>query len=95
MKRQGKGPKETSMYVALTDTDEQIKFIVSYDYKLVSRAEFDAATDLPAGLRERASQYEGSWVVYDPLNDDEGFLLVGNDREALAKEAYEHVETLL
>ncbi len=64
----------------------------SYDFKLVPRAQFDAATDVPYGLRERASAIPGSWVLYDPLDDAEGFLLVGDDPAALAREIVETKE---
>ena len=76
-------------------TEEHINFIQAYDYKCVGRAEFEAATDRPAGLLERSKKYPGAWVVYDPLADDEGFMIIGDDKAALAKEAYEHIDSLL
>jgi len=65
-------------------TNKQI--LESYDYKLVTRAEFETACDVPKGLRERAAALSGEFVIYDPLDDDEGYLLIGNDAEALAAE---------
>lgn len=76
-------------------TEEHIEFIQAYDFKLLPRAEFEAATDGPSGLLERAKEYSGAFVVYDPLADDEGFMIIGDDKAALAKEAYEHIDSLL
>lgn len=75
-------------------TDEQI--LSSYGYKLVTVAEFNAAPDVPDGLRVRVAEnlrrWPGKFVVYDPNDDCEGFLLVGPDRDALAKETVQHNE---
>lgn len=60
-----------------------------HGYKVVERAAFEATKELPAGLRERAARYEGDWVVYDPEDDCDGWLLVGDDPDALAKETVE------
>ena len=76
-------------------TDEQVKFLRSYDYDVAPRDVFMRTTGLPAGLQERASKYPGLWVVFDPNDDSDGFLLVGHDRAALVKEAYEHIDSLL
>jgi hypothetical protein len=68
-------------------TNEQI--LTSYDFKLVTRAEFDAATDVPPGIRDRARDLNGAFVLYDPIDDDLGFLLVGDDRKEMAREFVE------
>ena len=70
-------------------TDEE--HMASYGFKLVTRAEFDAATDVPAGTtREVVRRLGGAFVVYDPADDDQGWLLVGDDRAALARETVEY-----
>lgn len=66
-------------------------FIESYGYKLVTRAEFEAATDRPQGLLERANQYPGAFVVYDPNDDYEGWMLIGDDAEKLAQESADDI----
>jgi len=75
-------------------TDEEC--LTRSGYKLVTRAEFDAATDVPAGIRQVAAavaqKWGGAFVVYDPSDDDTGWLLVGDDRAALARETVEHLE---
>jgi hypothetical protein len=42
-----------------------------------------------AQLKERAAKYEGAFVLYDPEDDGDGFLLVGNDPEELDRVCYE------
>lgn len=37
-------------------------------YKLVPRDHFESEVVVP-GLRERASEYKGSWVLFDPWDD--------------------------
>lgn len=78
-------------------TDEQR--LASHGYKLVTRAEFEAATDVPAGstrevVRRVAAKWGGAFVVYDPNDDDNGWLLVGGDRSALARETVEHLSEI-
>jgi hypothetical protein len=68
-------------------------------YNLVTRDEFDAATDVPEGVRGRVQRIladpkseagAGAFVVYDPYDDDDGWLLVGDDKVALAQETFDH-----
>lgn len=74
----------------MAKTNKEI--LESYDFKLVSRGDFESAGDVPNGLRDRVEGRDGAFVVYDPLDDDEGFLLVGDDAESLAAEAVSHME---
>lgn len=60
-------------------------------YKIMTRAEFETATDLPPGLKERAAKYTGGFVVYDPSDDDEGFMLIRDDRKTVIEDAVEHL----
>lgn len=65
----------------------------AHGYKLVTRAAFDSAADVPDGLREYRKEQlalKGAWIVYDPSDDEEGWLLVGDDAEALARETVEY-----
>lgn len=58
----------------------------AYGYKIVPSLDFyNNEKDVPAGLRKRAASYRGSFVLYDPDDDDEGFLLIGDDPEQLGK----------
>lgn len=65
-------------------------------YKLVTRAGFDAANDVPAGIREVAAavakEWGGAFIVYDPNDDATGWLLVGDNRADLARETVESLE---
>lgn len=65
-----------------------------YGYKLVDRPMFEAATDLPTGLLERAASTPGAYVVYDPDDNDEGFMLIRDNKDQLAKEAWEHLDVV-
>jgi hypothetical protein len=64
--------------------------ITEAGYKLCTRSEFETATDRPAGLLERAQHRVGAFVVYDPHDDADGWLLIGDDAEALARETWEY-----
>lgn len=68
-----------------------IEIVQSYDFKVVTRVEFETASDRPNGLLERAAQYAGGWVIDDPIDDDQGFMIIGDDADALAREAIEHL----
>jgi hypothetical protein len=43
-------------------------------------------------LIARAAEHKGRWVLWDPDNDADGFLLVGDDPFAMAAEAVAHLE---
>lgn len=57
----------------------------SYGFRITTWAEFEAATDRPEGLLERALQFKDAHVLWDPDDGDEGFMLVGSDRQDLAE----------
>lgn len=40
-----------------------------------------------AGLRERAKAFEGAFVIYDPFADEDGMMIIGDDRDELVMEA--------
>jgi hypothetical protein len=58
----------------------------SYGFEVTSRDYFEKVVDCPVGLIERARAYVGTHVMWDPSDDVDGFLLVGDDPEALAKD---------
>lgn len=60
--------------------------IESRGYRLVAWSDFVAATDRPQGLLERAENHKARFVVYDPSDDEDGWLLVGDDPDELALE---------
>lgn len=75
--------------------------IGSYDYKLVTWAAFVAADDRPAGLLQRAEELraeilggrlEDVFVVYDPMDDNGGFLFVSDSEDDAAIEARRWIE---
>lgn len=61
-------------------------------YKLVTRREFELAADRPLGLFDRfegCTIPPGAFVVYDPNDDEDGWLLIDNDPEWLAAQTVE------
>jgi hypothetical protein len=66
------------------------EILESHGYKLVSRDAFIHATDKPANLLETRLDRPGLYVVYDPSDDEDGWFLVGDDAEALARETVEY-----
>ena len=83
----GSGPSRASK-------DEET--LTSHGYRIVTLAEFETATDVPRGntrkvVRQLVRRYGGNTVVYEPGGDDRhGWLLVGDDRAALARETVEY-----
>lgn len=69
--------------------------IQSAGYKLVTRAEFGAATDVPAGMRKIAdgvlAKWGGDFVCYDPAGGDDGWLIIDDSRETVIGETVEHL----
>lgn len=84
-----------------TTTADPKAALESYDYKLVTWAAFVAAADRPAGLLQRAEEIraeilggrlEDVFVVYDPMDDNGGFLLVSDSEDEAAIEALRWIE---
>lgn len=78
----------------------KIDAILAYDYKFVPWNEFVASGNKPAGLIERAEEWKSdfpheTYVVYDPLDDECGFLLISHDPVELAKEACQYISDQL
>ncbi len=53
-------------------------------YALDRRGDFEA--DAGDELKARASAFPGEWVLWDPNDDSDGFLLAGDDWESLYSE---------
>lgn len=68
----------------------------AYGFKIIPWSEFVTAPDRPTGLFSRAIRVttecrgDRQWVVYDPSDDEEGWLLVG-ERDEIAKETVEDI----
>lgn len=72
------------------------EIIEAYNYKLVRWSEFLAADDHApiAGYHARFAEVmapmpTGEWVIYDPLDNEWGWFLIGDDPEALVRETIE------
>lgn len=70
----------------------------SYGYKLVTWDEFLVAPDRPEGLTVRAYSYYGedifTHIVYDPSDDEDGFMLVGTNPEELASDTCNYISDM-
>lgn len=68
-----------------------IKTVRDAGYAIATAAEFDALADKPTWLAERAATVRGSSgrVLYDPSDDDQGYMIWGENAAALAEEACE------
>lgn len=75
-----------------------IQIVTKSHYRLDDRATFErelaemvsfrrVKEEISAALIERSRGHEGSHVLWDPFDGDDGFMLVGNEPEALAAEA--------
>ncbi len=75
--------------------DDAIQIIAAAGYKLVTWPEFQAATDVPAGMREVAdrvfARWGGDFVCYDPAGGDGGWLIIDDDRDQVIGETIEHL----
>lgn len=70
----------------------------SYDFKAVLWRDFVLADDLPEGLFARGERiwatlmkenHDASWVVYDPLDNSDGWLLIGG--KEVVRESCAHI----
>lgn len=73
-----------------TDTASRRAYLERHGYRVETRAVF-AASELPEGLLARALEIKGDWVVFDPSDDGQGFMLVSDDLDAIVAETYEMV----
>lgn len=76
----------------LSRFDQSLDAMLSYGYKLVTWHEFLTNADVPNGLLDRAlkltdvDQERRQYVVYDPEDDDEGWMLIG-ERDEIVRES--------
>lgn len=75
------------------------KIALCDQYNIVIQTRFKAIAgiaecmgDSAHGLIRRIHEVPGSHVVWDTEDDDQGFLLVGDDPEALAHAAIDHFD---
>lgn len=90
------GRKEDAIALA-----KYIDDLTAYDYKFVTWEEFVVADDKPDGLIERASDWrldhpqENVFVVYDPMDDVDGFLLMTSNPIELARLTCEYIRDMM
>lgn len=63
------------------------------DIKVTPFREGDPNNDMAlAVLRQRAAMQRGKHVIYDTLDDGDGWLLVGDDLDEMTHETMEHID---
>ena len=62
-------------------------------YAITTREKLLANGYTLKGLKRRVRNIAGRHIVYDPLDDGDGFLLVGDDLSALLAETVNHINT--
>jgi hypothetical protein len=83
----------------VTSLAKSIDALESYDYKFLAWKDFEVA-EKPEGLYERAVNWKGEhsedglFVIFDPLDDEQGFLLLGADPVEIAKMACEYISDM-
>jgi len=87
----------------MTDDQANETMVKALGYRLVSRDCFNALTpeDMNSGvdeakvlsnLKARVAVIPGAYVLYDPSDDGNGWLLVGDRKEDLAAETVDHFD---
>lgn len=77
---------------------KRVQLVEDFEYKVVSWGDFINTPNLPEGLLDRALSvtqnclFERNWVVYDPLDDDEGWMLIGENLDEIVLETIEHFD---
>ena len=67
--------------------NQYMLYIFNHNDKIISEA-----------LKQRISKFINhpvKWVIYNPNDDDEGFLLMGNNKKELIQEAVSRLELIL
>ncbi len=75
--------------------EDMLRHIESRDYTIASYTEVvEERVPLPDGLLDRAMKTKGfkpgCHVLYDPIDDEDGFMLIGS-YEMVLKEGFEHI----
>lgn len=82
----------------LTPWSPEIEAWFTYNGALDHRDHFEASVRFAwieaeaVQLIARAAEHQGQWVLWDPEANPDGFMLVGDDPYALAREAVDHLE---
>lgn len=63
------------------ETERRRGLLEAYDFKIQKRADFEA--EAPAKLVARSKEWLGPYVLWDPMDDEDGFLLVGRSEQEL------------
>ena len=87
--RDWSGPFEIYLDFAFPDRPA-VGVMVRNGYQVTPRGIFDRIA-MPE-LVARARAFEGAYVLWDPMDGEQGFMLVGDDAETLAREAADHFE---
>lgn len=72
-------------------TDEKRRHVESFGYKVATWDAFLSATDVPDGIKHRAQCLLGQWVIYDPLDDGNGWFVHHDDLDRVLTETVEHI----
>lgn len=79
---------------------QYIDALTAYDFKFATWEEFVIAEDKPEGLMERATEWKADhpeafvYVVYDPLDDADGYLLMTSNALELARITCEYISDM-
>lgn len=79
---------------------QYIDALTAYDFKFATWEDFVIADDKPEGLMERANEWkadhpgDGIFVVYDPLDDADGYLLMTSNALELARITCEYISDM-
>lgn len=65
----------------VTEQQRREGLLEAYDFKIQPRAAFEA--EASAKLVARAKEYLGAFVLWDPIDDEDGFMLVGASEQEL------------
>lgn len=79
---------------------QYIDTLTAYDFKFATWEEFVIAEDKPEGLMERATEWKADYpeafvyVVYDPLDDADGYLMITSNALELARITCEYISDM-
>lgn len=61
-----------------------------YGYRIDRRGDFLTNDAVPAGFKNRVARFNGGWGLWDPADDEDGFLLVRDSPDELTASATAH-----
>jgi hypothetical protein len=71
---------------------EHVEWLLDNEYVLAKR-DPGLCNVVVDGLGKRVCDIDGQYMIFDPSNDVDGYLLVGDDLEALCAEAHHFLTT--